>query len=314
MEINKCKQLFNLNEHYTINELKENYNKLLLKYHKENNNDIDFYNKLKDYYSILLSYCLTNKTNNINNINNSINSNIDKNNISNINRKNNINNTKNNLLFFTNSEDIYLNNDENKIIPINNRIKDSNNYLFEENNNYLSKEYCFVDSINLELEITFEEAYNGSSKPILINRIINNFNNITKEIENFYLKIPNGIDNNEIINIPKKGNCFNNNYGDIKILIKLLNHDIFKRNGLDLYLNKNISLKEALLGFEFEFLFLNNKKYKINNNNILICKTKTIRNLGFIRDTFKGNLIINFNIIFPEKLSTYQKETLEAIL
>lgn len=279
MEINKCKELFNLNNNYTYNELQNNYNRLLLKYHKDNNNDINFYENLKNNYNILLC--------NLNNVQN--------NNISTINN-NNINN---------------LDNYKNQIQPANNYINKKN--IYEKENNYTT-EYYYIDPINIELIINFEDAYIGCSKPITIQRIVNNYNAINKEIENYYLKIPKGVDDNEIILIPKKGNCHNNNYGDVKVIIKLENHNLFKRNGLDLYFEKNISLKESLLGFSFDLVFLNNKKYKINNDKILLNKQITIKNLGFIRDDFNGNLIINFNIIFPENLTQIQKERLSEIL
>lgn len=279
MEINKCKELFNLNDNYTYNELQYNYNRLILKYHKDNNNDINFYENLKNNYNILLC--------NLNNLQN--------NNISTINN----NNIKN------------LDNYKNQIQPVNNYINKKD--IYEKENNYTT-EYYYIDPINIELIINFEDAYIGCSKPITIQRIVNNYSVINKEIENYYLKIPKGVDDNEIIIIPKKGNCHNNNYGDVKVIIKLQNHNLFKRNGLDLYFEKNISLKESLLGFSFDLVFLNNKKYKINNDKILLNKQITIKNLGFIRDDFNGNLIINFNIIFPENLTQIQKERLSEIL
>lgn len=279
MEINKCKELFNLNDNYTYNELQYNYNRLILKYHKDNNNDINFYENLKNNYNILLC--------NLNNLQN--------NNISTINN----NNIKN------------LDNYKNQIQPVNNYINKKD--IYEKENNYTT-EYYYIDPINIELIINFEDAYIGCSKPITIRRIVNNYSVINKEIENYYLKIPKGVDDNEIIIIPKKGNCHNNNYGDVKVIVKLQNHNLFKRNGLDLYFEKNISLKESLLGFSFDLVFLNNKKYKINNDKILLNKQITIKNLGFIRDDFNGNLIINFNIIFPENLTQIQKERLSEIL
>ena len=293
MELNKCIELFNLNTNYTTIELQHNYNKLLLKYHKDNNNDTEFYEKLKSYYNILLCNIETHNKN-INNIQN--------------------NNPRNNIKIH--------NNNSNHIIPLNNNLINNNlinnNNLITKNNNEndytFNHEYFYIDSINLELNLTYEEAYIGCSKPIIIERIINNYNSISKEIENYYLKIPRGIDNNEIITMTNKGNCCNNNYGDIKVIIKLIKHPLFTRKGLDLYIEKDISLKESLMGFEFNISFLNDKKYKINNNTILLNKTKTIRNLGFIRDTFKGSLIINFNIIFPKSLTSYQKNKLNDIL
>ena len=89
---------------------------------------------------------------------------------------------------------------------------------------------------------------------------------------------------------------------------------MFKRSGLNLILEKDISLKEALLGFQFDIVFLNDKKYKINNENILSNTSKIIKNLGFKRDNFIGNLIIQFTIIYPKDFSNDQKRKLQEIL
>lgn len=290
MEINKCKELFNLHNNYTYKDLEYSYNRLLLKYHKDNNNDVNFYENLKNNYNILLC--------NLNNIEDNFKQNINNN------IKQNINN---NIIRDLDNFDIYKN-----------QIQSTNNYLDKKNiykkeNNYAT-EFYYIDPINIELFITYEEAYMGCSKPITIQRIVNNYGAINKEIENYYLKISKGIDDNEIITISNKGNCHNNNYGDVKVIIKLQNHNLFNRKGLDIYFEKNISLKESLLGFSFDLIFLNNKKYKINNDKILLNKQITIKNLGFLRDNFNGNLIINFNIIFPQNLTEIQKEKLNQIL
>lgn len=288
MEINKCKELFNLNDNYSYNELQNNYNKLLLKYHKDNENDINYYENLKKNYNILLC--------NLQNIkNNELNINSENFNLNNIHNYDNLKNYKN----------------ENLIQSFKNYTNKDN--VFEKNHN-IKNEYYYIDPINIELPISYEESYVGCSKSIIIERIVNNYNIITKEVENYYIKIPKGIDNNEIITINEKGNCHNNNYGDVKIIIKLENHKLFKRNGLDIFFEKNISLKESLLGFTFELLFLNNKKYKINNDKVLLNKQIIIKNLGFIRDNFNGNLYINFNIVFPDKLTEIQKQKLNEIL
>jgi DnaJ-class molecular chaperone len=38
----------------------------------------------------------------------------------------------------------------------------------------------------------------------------------------------------------------------IKIFVKIVNETSFKRSGLDLILEKNISMKDSLCGFSFE--------------------------------------------------------------
>ena len=167
-----------------------------------------------------------------------------------------------------------------------------------------------------KIEIAYENAYNGCNIPILIERWLGNpqFNNIEKET--LYVKIPPGIDENEIIVIKEKGNCINDYLkGDVKIFIHIKDHDKFSRSGLDLIIKKTVSLKESLCGFNILVKHLNGKTFNIRNNNILYNNSvKTIKNLGFKRDDVIGNLIIEFTIEFPKALTDDQKKKLSEIL
>ena len=51
MNLNDYEIFFELSQNYTIDDIKKSYNILLLKYHKQNNKDIHYYNKLNNYYS-----------------------------------------------------------------------------------------------------------------------------------------------------------------------------------------------------------------------------------------------------------------------
>lgn len=114
--------------------------------------------------------------------------------------------------------------------------------------------------------------------------------------------------------LKEKGNCVKEDCrGDVKIFIKIENNTEFKRYGLDLVLEKSISIKEALCGFNFELKYITGRKYTITNNSGNIINNgykKIIPNMGFMRENHVGNLIIIFNVKFPEKLTD---ETLEKL-
>ena len=89
----------------------------------------------------------------------------------------------------------------------------------------------------------------------------------------------------------------------------------FKRNGLDLIFNKTISLKESLVGNEFEIEHLNGKQYKIKNTKLIKHNhSEIISNLGFSRDEYIGNLIIIYNVFYPPTLSKQVIDTLKQLL
>jgi DnaJ family protein A protein 2 len=95
-----------------------------------------------------------------------------------------------------------------------------------------------------------------------------------------------------------------------------VNDTDFKRSGLDLILEKTITVKEALCGFTFELKYLTGKTYTITNNSGNIIShgyKKLIPNMGLGRDGHTGNLLIIFDVKFPEKLSDEVLAALKAV-
>ena len=170
-------------------------------------------------------------------------------------------------------------------------------------------------SIIKHLEITFQQAYNGCSLPIVIERWIGK-PEMNKESETVYAEIPCGVDNNELIILRDKGNIVNEQVkGDVKIFIKINNTTSFKREGINLILEKNITLKESLCGFTFNIDHLSGKSYTLRNSKVVSPNTKTsIINMGFKRGTNIGNMEIIFNVIFPEDYTSDIKKKLEELI
>ena len=80
---------------------------------------------------------------------------------------------------------------------------------------------------------------------------------------------------------------------------------------------KSISLKDALTGFKHDIKHLNGKTYTINNENSLVVQpnsTTVIPDMGMKRGNDVGDLMIEFQIEFPKKLSKEQKIRLKEIL
>ncbi len=169
-----------------------------------------------------------------------------------------------------------------------------------------------------KITITLQEAFTGCKKPIEIERWICENRLKHNEKETLYITIHKGIDDNEIIIIREKGNILDDfNKGDVKIFVNIINNTCFKRQGMDLIYNKEVSLKEALCGFTFEIDYLDDRIFKIDNYNGNVISsgyTKTIKKLGMKRDKIEGNLIISFNVLFPKKISKDIIEKLKTIL
>ena len=291
--------VLNLSKNANINDIKKAYRQLSIKFHPDKNLNCDSeqFNKINEAYSKLL----------------------DKYNSNDLHKD--INNFHNNELV----NGINANNGINGINAANaNNTNNTNNGANANNTNDTILKYSYFNVNNSEdiiinLSLGFNEAYNGCNKPIVVNRKIIVNNVIGHEKETLYIPIPKGIDANEIITIPNKGNVYISNglisHSNIKIIICLLTHEIFERIGLDIVFIKTITLKEALLGFSFNLNHINNKNFKITCSEVIHFNyEKLIPNMGFIRDSFVGNLIIKFNITFPPTISQESKKLLEKAL
>jgi len=166
--------------------------------------------------------------------------------------------------------------------------------------------------------INMDTVLNGGKIPLEIERWILENGNKVFENQTIYVDVMKGVDNNEIIILRDQGNVINESCkGDVKIFIKIENDTLFQRKGLDLYMDKKISLKDALCGFSFDLKYINGKVYTINNQagNVIPAEyQKVIPNMGLSRDNHTGNLIIIFHVEFPEKIPIEKIDLLKTIL
>lgn len=160
-------------------------------------------------------------------------------------------------------------------------------------------------------------SYSGGVIPIEIERTIIENNMKLNEVETIYVTIDKGVDNDEIIVLEGKGNITPNSKGDVKILVKIDNNTEYTRSGLDLSISKKITLKESLTGFQFPLAHINGNVYNINNSrgNIIPPNfNKKITGMGMSRGGHTGDLIIVFDVIFPQQLDASVIETISQIL
>jgi hypothetical protein len=172
--------------------------------------------------------------------------------------------------------------------------------------------------ITKNITISMNQVLTGASIPVDIERWITENEHKVFEKETIYVTIEKGIDSGEIIVLEGKGNIVNDQCkGDVKIYVNVENNTQFQRYGIDLLLEKPISLKEALCGFSFEIKYINDKNYTINNtqgNIITPNYKKTIPGMGLERNGKRGNLVIHFIIEFPASLSIDKINLLKDVL
>ena len=108
--------------------------------------------------------------------------------------------------------------------------------------------------------------------------------------------------------------------GDVVFEIYLDKHKDFIRKGADLIYKCEISLLQALTGLKFVLKHLDGRKiviYTKPGEIIKPLKLKTVKELGmpFFESPYKfGNLYLDFQILFPEKLTDEQVKKVTDIL
>ena len=133
-----------------------------------------------------------------------------------------------------------------------------------------------------------------------------------------YISVPMGTENGEVIILSNRGNETSDGVrGDVKVTFIVEEHPLFKRNGLDILIEKKITLKDALCGFVFDIEHVNGKKFSFNSSSGNIIRDgliKTIPRLGLQRGNECGNLNVVFRVTYPDKLSEEQIKILANTL
>lgn len=172
------------------------------------------------------------------------------------------------------------------------------------------------ETIIKTVSLTLEQSYNGCSIPVEIDRQIPDNDIVRIERETLHVQIPKGVLQGDSIILNEYGNMNEvGAKGDVRIMINILQHAVFKVENLDLHIEKTISLKDALCGFHFEIHHLNGRLFQLSNkpgNIITPGKIKTIPNLGLEKNGETGSIKIKFNVVFPDSLTEEQLNALSC--
>ena len=128
--------------------------------------------------------------------------------------------------------------------------------------------------------------------------------------------IPAGVDNDSVISIRGQGEPGENGgpSGNLYVIINIRPHEIFKRNGLDLWLEIPITFEQAALGANIVVPTLKEKvSYKIpagtQHGTTFRLRSKGIQ----AAKSGTGDLYVKVNLEVPTKLDSEQKKTIQAM-
>lgn len=135
-----------------------------------------------------------------------------------------------------------------------------------------------------------------------------------KKSRNITINIPAGVDTNSVIPLRGEGNHGDNGAptGDLYVYINVKDHEIFERDGDDVWCEIPISFTKAALGGSIEVPTLEGKvKYEVpsgtQTGTVFRLKNRGIKN---VRGTNKGDQYVKVKIEVPKKLTDKQKQIL----
>jgi molecular chaperone DnaJ len=131
------------------------------------------------------------------------------------------------------------------------------------------------------------------------------------------VKVPAGVDTGNQLRVSGKGGAGSNGgaNGDLYLEFNVKDHEIFIREGCDIYLELPISITDAVLGTKVEVPTLYGKvKLTIpagsSNGDKYRLKGKGIEK---VNSTHKGDMYVILNIVIPKKLDRKQKSLFEDL-
>ena len=218
----------------------------------------------------------------------------------------------------------------------------SNPFALIRENEKKSKEAIVIDAANaihneetkeknidINLECTLEELYNGCVKNVKYTKkkICEDLRTTEDREVDIEVDIMKGYSKNTILPFKEMGNDYpGKKSSDLIIHIKEKKHPYFKRvNKDDLIYMHNITLAQALKSDPVKLTTLDNRKISISIDEIISPSTvKKVPGEGMpiflkeisVRDlnTKKGDLYIKFHIIFPEYIDPAKKQEITRLL
>lgn len=132
--------------------------------------------------------------------------------------------------------------------------------------------------------------------------------------EDLQVKIPAGISNGDTLRMDGAGEAVSGGpSGDLYIRLSVDAHPLFKRTGDDLFMQREISLADALLGGTIEFESLDGKESLKIPDGVSSGDTIRLHGKGVPRGRSRGDIVVSVKIRMPKRLSKKARETIDGI-
>lgn len=152
------------------------------------------------------------------------------------------------------------------------------------------------------VEVSLEEILHEQQKTVSIRHTDG-----TRHLVN--LTIPQGVANNTKIKYSGLGDAVLQNLppGDLTVTIKVLDHDVFTRDGNDLKMHLTVSAWDAIIGTVVQISTIENKKINLNiPAGTQYGRTLKIPKHGLFDKQERGDLLVQVLVKIPENLTEQQ--------
>ena len=170
-------------------------------------------------------------------------------------------------------------------------------------------------NIKMVIELGLQDLFNGLKKNLEYQ--YKDLENGSMHKDSIDLNIHKGTKDGQQILFKNKGHLFKNSRGDLVINIKEIQHKDFYRMNDDLIYNLKITLVQSICGFELVIKGIDSQKLIIKNyDNIIKSNQKKIilnHGMNILDKKERGNLIINFEVEYPDKLDETTRNKLAEI-
>ncbi|MBT8340700.1 MAG: DnaJ domain-containing protein [Desulfatitalea sp.] len=161
-----------------------------------------------------------------------------------------------------------------------------------------------------ELPLTLREVATGASKAISFEH--------KGQTENISVKIPKGMVTGKKLRLAGKGEAspYGGAAGDLFIKAVVLDDPVFKSDGMDIYVNREIKLTESLLGTKISVPTLEGKEMTLKIPPGTRHKTKMrISSLGLpqMKGSARGDLYVVILVDTPQQLTDEQKKLVSQL-
>jgi curved DNA-binding protein len=171
--------------------------------------------------------------------------------------------------------------------------------------------------LGYEVYITLEEAARGVEKEIHVQRIEKAGKRLVRRERKITVKIPVGIPEGYRLRLAGEGDAPPDRgpSGDLYIIIHMMPHQYFKREGDDLLYNLYINIPQAALGAEVTIPAIEGKASLRVHPGTQPGQILRVKGRGMPRMSGygRGDLRVRVNVVVPKKLTQHQRALLEEL-